>query len=281
MDLGVATYKLQLIQGLLVEQGYEIPAYLYGYCAPAEAAHQVELLRSLCSQNPQAIVCNIEALNEQGLIELRRYQEAGGVLVTYDFPIDLDCDRVLFYREDNTYQATRHLLEIGHRDIALCMPGDPRPVGPRLQGFCRALREFGEVPRNEWLFGSETHGHWGSIYEEAGVTLSQHIMKMKNPPTALCVLDDATASACGAEFERGGWRVPADISIVGHDDSPIARYGALQLTTVIHPAEAIAHNVIDLLRERLLKGPGAPAREVVLRGNLVVRKSTSPPRQRK
>jgi DNA-binding LacI/PurR family transcriptional regulator len=273
MDLGVGTLKTQLMQKLLAEQGYEIPTCIYGGAVFGKV-DEIEPLKMLRRQNPLAIICNVTPdLPEQALIELRRYREEGGVVVTYDFHSEFDCDRVIFDREDNTYQTTRHLLELGHRDIGLYMAGAVGPAGPRLQGFYRAHREFGVVPRTEWLFGSTTQEIPSYLHEEAGAQLAAVLLKLKSRPTGMCIVNDSTAMACISQLQRAGWRVPEDMSIVGHDDAPIARYGCLPLTTTKHPVEAIANQVVDLLADRLRLGAETPPREVVIRGNLVVRQS--------
>lgn len=278
LDLSVGTKKLQLLQSLLVSHGFEAPLYATGYGVDSVEQEQLALIKSVCRQQPRAIVCNNFHHNVPlaALPELERYQNEGGCVVFYDAPIDFPADKVLFDREDNTYQATRHLLELGHRDIAMTASGGP--VGVRLAGFLRALDEFGIEPRDEWLFGKEVVddiGLYSGCYEEGGVRLATSFLKLKKRPTAVCLLDDYTAVGFAAELERAGLRVPEDVSIVGHDDLPIARFGSLQLTTVTHPVATIANNVVKLLQSRIEGYSGAP-REVVIRGELIVRHSTMP-----
>lgn len=72
----------------------------------------------------------------------------------YDVPTKLNCDRVIFDRADNTFQTTRHVLQLGHRDIGLYVMG---PAGaranyatPRVEGFESALHGYGLKSRAEW-----------------------------------------------------------------------------------------------------------------------------------
>jgi len=276
LDLSVATKKLQLLQSLLVSAGFEAPLHASGCGVHATPPEQMTLMKTLCRQQPRAIVCNVHNLVPDVLSELERYQSEGGYVVCYDYYADLAVDKVLFDREDNTYQAVRHLLELGHRDIAIATSGGP--VGARLAGFLRALEEFGIVPRDEWLMGSEVIDNVGihsGLYELGGVRLAADFLKLKKRPTAVCLLDDYTAVGFAAELGRAGVRVPQDVSVVGHDDSPIARYGHLLLTTVTHPVAEIANNVMELLQSRM-DGYEGPPREITVRGKLVVRQSTMP-----
>jgi len=69
--------------------------------------------------------------------------------------------------------------------------------------------------------------------------------------------------------------VPDEVSVVGHDDMPIARYHAVPLTTVSHPVEEIAHSVLALLVARLDGSYSGPGRKKLVRGELVERESVS------
>jgi LacI family transcriptional regulator len=276
LDLSVGTKKLQLLQSLLVAAGYEAPLYASSFGGVASDHEKIELIKIVCNQQPRAIICATYNLPPGALQLLQRYQDEGGQVVCYDHAIDLEADQVIFDRMDNTYQATRHLLDLGHRDISLATGAGP--AGPRLQGFMNALKEFGVKPNDKWLLGSDITDDarlYSGEYEEGGARLATKFLQLKQRPTAVCLLDDHAAVGFAAELERAGLRVPQDVSVVGHDDLPIAKYGHLQLTTVTHPVEAIAESVMQLLNSRLDRYDGPP-REVILRGELVVRQSTLP-----
>lgn len=74
LDLGVQAEKLRVIQGALVEAGYEVPIYTGGF-AFQKAGAVTALMNSLRRQNPRAIVCNTIELTSETLDELRRYSE--------------------------------------------------------------------------------------------------------------------------------------------------------------------------------------------------------------
>jgi len=276
LDLSVGTRKLQLMQSLLVAAGFEAPLYASGYGAHTTEHEKLALIKSICRGRPRAIVFRVHKVPSAASPIFEAYQKEGGTVVCYDDPVDFAADKVLFDREENTYQAAKHLLELGHRDIALAASTGPR--GPRLNGFLRALAEFDVEPHDEWLLGKniiDDAGFLSGIYEEGGARQAMEFLKLRRRPTAICLLDDYTAVGFAAELERSGLRVPEDVSVVGHDDLPIARYGHLPLTTVTHPVEEIAHSVVDLLTSRL-NGYDGPPREIVIRGKLVVRQSAVP-----
>ena len=278
MDLGVSVRKLQTIQSLLAHKEYETPAYSFSYGLQSNVSeHAARVMSALRRQHPRAIICTPRGLEKGALAELARYQEQGGIVVCYDTPTDVKCDKVVFDRQHSTYLATKHLLELGHRDIGFNMPGAPIPSGSYLQGFHEALREFGLTAKSEWLFGSEACGVASGLYEEAGAQLAQEFLRLRKRPTAMCIADDYAAMAFATAISEAGFSVPEEVSVIGHDDSPIARFAPLKLSTVTHPTEIIASHVVDLALSRIDNGDVAAFREVKVQGELKLRQSTAKP----
>jgi LacI family transcriptional regulator len=274
LDLNTGSHKVHLIQRSLHDLGYSAPLYAYTDSGGNRGENQqLPLMRTLCLQRPRAIICNTTNIHSDALEELRHYHEEGGFVVSYDHDIDLDCDRVVFDREHNSYLAARHLVELGHQKIGYFAGGPHKPSGQRIEGLKRALNEAGLTLREDWLF----HGGDFLEYEEQGALLAAQFLKL-NPadrPTGMCVVNDYTATTFIAEVERGGLRVPQNISVVGHDDRPLARYGALPLTTVTHPIPLIVQNVVTMLRNRLESQSNDAPQRVTVQGELVIRQSTA------
>ena len=277
LDLGTGTSKLRSIQGQLAQQGFDVPIYAYGFGTLGEMEEQaLSMIRTLRRQRPRAIVCNINGLSARAIDELKHYQEEGGLLVCYDHLTELECDKVILDREANGYQAARHLLELGHRALGLCIPGVTKPQDSYFEGFQRALHEWGIEVRDEWLFGSHPHSVNGGLYEEAGEQLADSFLDLKEKPTALCIGNDSAAVAFVATLANAGFYVPDQVSIVGNDDSPIARYGLVPLTTVSHPVELIVQHVVHMVTSRIQESYEGPPRCVQIKGELVERQSTQP-----
>lgn len=266
LDVGLATEKILLIQKALNSKALDVPIYT--------GAAQVGQLRRL---RPRAILCSAQQSDPAVFTELRRYQEGGGIVVCYDTPVPLECDQVLFDREDNAYRAARHLLEQGHRKLGVGMSllSGPMvgtlsdPQSPRLSGFQRALAEFGVPFRQEWYFRTTT-------YERGGAELAQQFLALRERPTALCIVNDYAALACMAELARAGVRVPEEVSVVGHDNRPIAEYCPVPLTAASQPVERIAAAVVERLTARLA-GESGPPKQLVIQGELIERDSVAPP----
>ena len=277
LDFGVTTHKIKIIQQELSERGFRVPLYAYGDFSPLEADQQAGLLGELRRQQPRAIVSATRGLTDDALQELGKFRDEGGIVVSYDYVTVMDCDQVIFDREDNNYQSAKHLLELGHRDIGLYMEGeqqqhtDMRGSGLRVTGFLKAMREYGAPINPAWLFN-------GGRYEEGGLLLAAQFLSLDERPTAICIVNDRAASAFLHEVMRAGIDVPGELSVVCHDDQPVARCSAVPLTSTTQPVREIAQGVIEMLTSRFDETYQGKARQKVVRGSFIERASTAPPR---
>ncbi len=147
--------------------------------------------------------------------------------------------------EPGGHAATRHLLEAGHRRIAMINiqpPESDLPAGVgRLAGYRRALADAGIAfdPR------LVRFGH-GSI--EDGLAHARDLMAADRPPTAIFCGNDRTAWGAYRALDALGLRVPDDCSIVGFDNQEtLAPYLDPGLTTIELPFEQMARRAVDIL----------------------------------
>lgn len=276
LDVGLMTEKILLIQKELSAAGLEVPIYTFPEIARAGSPSQAAQIKALCRQQPRAIVCAAQMLDPLVFPELERYQREGGIVVSYDIAIPLECDQVVFDREDNAYRGAKLLIERGHRRLGIALSNTferPNsmsvPQSLRVQGFRRALSEAGLPIRDEWVFQNTT-------YEKGGAEMARHFLEAPERPTGLCIVNDYVALAFMVEVMRAGVRVPEDVSVVGHDDQPVASYCPVPLTSVSQPVTRVAHAVVEILLERI-RGSQAAPRTVMIRGELVERESVAKP----
>ncbi|MGC4042957.1 MAG: LacI family DNA-binding transcriptional regulator [Armatimonas sp.] len=267
LDMGLSTEKAIRLQRALTAEGFDAPLYT-----------DLRLVRAVRRLRPQAIVCATQFTDESLYSELRHYQQSGGVVVSYDTPIPLECDQVLFDREHNSYEAMSYLIRQGHRRIALALPhlsisphapidsSDPRTH--RMRGFLKALDEHGLTLPDEWLALSPP-------YEQGGTVLAEWFLGLKERPSAMAIVNDYVALGLMSELGRAGISLPDDLSIIGHDNQAIAAYCPVPLTTMTQPVAEIAATIVERLRARF-EGDDSPPQTTVLRGNLVVRESVVP-----
>ncbi len=276
LDLGIVTNKLQLLQRKLYDLGYFAPIYAFSTQVGSRVIDQAELLSNICRLCPRALVLNCGQLNDEAQDEVRRYIDKGGCVIAYDGPNDFDCDKVFFDRYQNTYAATRHLLDQGHSDIGFYVGGWPvARNNSRLEGFKAALKEFDAPFSEEWLtFADNLHTYTG---DHIGTDLGRFYLQLKNRPTAMCIVNDFTASAFINTVREAGLRVPEDVSVVSHDNLPFANSCApIPLTTMSHPVQQITDAAVELLVDRLENDYSGPPRTRTVHGELIIRKSTLP-----
>jgi LacI family transcriptional regulator len=166
--------------------------------------------------------------------------------------------------------ATRHLIELGHRQIAfIAGVADHPDAVERLKGYRRALAEA-DVPYDPKRVGA------GDFLEQGGMDATQRLIDSGVSFTALfCVNDQSAHGACLALY-RNGLAVPGDVSVVGFDDLPSSSYRVPPLTTVRQSVrelgERSAQAMLQLLKNERPRTALPPV-------ELIVRESTGAPRQ--
>ncbi|MFB7503088.1 LacI family DNA-binding transcriptional regulator [Streptomyces broussonetiae] len=165
--------------------------------------------------------------------------------------------------------ATRHLLDLGHRRIGMIAgPGRMMCSRARIDGYRAALETAG-VAFDPALVRE------GNFHHETGYWVGLELLRLKDRPTAIFTGNDLQALGLYEAARELGLRIPEDLSVVGFDDLPIARWVGPPLTTVRQPltemAEVAARMVIDLAR-----GNPPSALRVDLATSLVERSSTAP-----
>jgi DNA-binding LacI/PurR family transcriptional regulator len=165
--------------------------------------------------------------------------------------------------------AVDHLVELGHHAI-VHIDGGSLPGGAhRSRGYRRAMRRH--------QLDAEIHILPGDHTEESGATAARNLMKEKQLPTAVFASNDRCAHGLLVTFIRAGVDVPGEVSVVGYDDSGVARLSFVDLTTVRQDVTQMAGLAVEALAERLDQGRTA-ARDIVLEPTLVVRGTTRAPR---
>ncbi|MER5731511.1 LacI family DNA-binding transcriptional regulator [Streptomyces sp. NPDC002138] len=172
---------------------------------------------------------------------------------------------------DGGLAATRHLLDLGHRRIGLISgPGRMMCSRARAGGY-RAALDMAGVAHDPELVRA------GDFHHEAGRRAGLELLSLPDRPTAVFAGNDLQALGLYEAARELGLRIPEDLSVVGFDDLPLARWVGPPLTTVRQPltamAEVAARMVIDLAR-----GARPATLRVDLATSLVVRSSTAPPR---
>jgi LacI family xylobiose transport system transcriptional regulator len=167
--------------------------------------------------------------------------------------------------------ATRHLLGLGHRRIAVI--GGPEAIlcsRARLDGYRAAMDEAG-VPIDPRLVRN------GSFQVEDGVAAARALFRLPVPdrPTAIFAGNDQQALGVYQAAREARLHIPDDLSVVGFDDLPVASWVGPPLTTVRQPLASMAMAAARLVL-RLAAGDEPAQTRIELSTELVVRESTAP-----
>jgi DNA-binding LacI/PurR family transcriptional regulator len=179
-------------------------------------------------------------------------------------------DLVLVANEAGAYSATRHLLRMGHRQLAVIT--GPLHLGnavERLQGFKRALAEA-EVPIEP------DYVQEAGFERNSGYQAARRLLRMLPRPTAIFACNDLMALGVLLAARELGLRIPEDLSIVGFDNLDFAEFTAPALTTVHQPGYQLGTTAARLLLERI-EGLSQPPQQIVLPTELKIRHSAAPP----
>jgi LacI family transcriptional regulator len=167
-------------------------------------------------------------------------------------------------------QATRHLLELGHRRIAVISgPEGWMASEERLRGYQAALAGAGVLPDPRLVRHS-------TFRVSGGRESARQLLELPDRPTAICAFNDLMAVGAMQAARALGLRIPADLSITGFDDTGEAAIAAPALTTVRQPLAEMGRTAVSLLLRQLENHLFEPLR-VELGTRLVVRESTAPP----
>ena len=167
-------------------------------------------------------------------------------------------------------EATKHLLDLGHRRIALITgPSDLLSARARLDGYRAALEAAGMSPE-------ESLCRYGDFHVEGGYEQARELLQLESPPTAIFAGNDLQALGVLKAAREAGLRVPENLSLVGFDDLPLGQWSSPALTTVNQPLIEMAELAVQIVLETGQDG-GSPVRRLELATRLVVRESTAPP----
>ncbi|AAZ56823.1 LacI family DNA-binding transcriptional regulator [Thermobifida fusca] len=165
--------------------------------------------------------------------------------------------------------ATTHLIELGHRRIGF-VAGRPELwcSRARLDGYRAGLETAGIEVDPELIAP-------GEFNYESGFRAGERLFDLDDPPTAVFAASDQMALGVYEALRQRGLRVPDDVSVVGFDDLPQARWSSPPLTTVRQPLDDMGRLAVRTLR-RLMDSEEIESPRVELATELIVRDSTAP-----
>jgi LacI family transcriptional regulator, repressor for deo operon, udp, cdd, tsx, nupC, and nupG len=253
------------VEGPLRTGGYDLLLYNIGDPDGRDAFFGTMPLR----RRVDAVLAVAPALREQEQVALRALGVPLGVI---GGPVP-GFARVGVDDRAGAAAAVRHLVVLGHRDIAM-ISGEPADTlgrsttAARRAGFEAALAEAG-LPCGPPQVVSQPWGVTG------GMLAMEELLARRELPTAIFAESDEMALGALQVLRRSGLAVPGRVSLIGFDDHEMAPAG--DLTTIAQPVREQGELAARLLLGMLDENGGGRAEDVVLPTRLVVRGTTGPP----
>lgn len=228
-----------------------------------------ELIDDVLARRPLGVILVLSALTETQRHQLES-RSIPFVVVDTQGETPADVPTVGSNNWNGGLVATRHLLSLGHRRIAVISgPKDVLCSRARVDGYRSAHDEIG-VARDLDLV------RWGDFDVKGGYHHGLELLQLPDRPTAIFAGSDYQALGVMRAARELGLRLPEDLSIVGYDNLPITQWFNPALTTVNQPLREMAGEATRMMLA-LAQGQKLTSTRLDLATELVVRSSTAPP----
>ena len=257
-----------------VVRGVEDVAYKHSYrvvlCnTDNDPGKELSYLNELRSYRPAGLLV-IPSAESEITPHLKSLAVAGPPVVCLDRrPAGWNGDVVSVANEAGAYRATKHLLQMGHRQLAVITgPLHLANAVERLRGFKRALNEAKVSIEPEYI--QEARFERNSGYEAA-----MRLLRMLPRPTAIFACNDMMALGVLLAARESSLHCPEELSIVGFDNLDFSEFTAPALTSVHQPGYQLGTTAARLLLTRI-NGLKQPPKRIVLQTELKIRNSVGP-----
>ncbi len=203
------------------------------------------------------------AVNIQTLKELA---EKYSIIQCSEYHLDSGIPYVSIDNEEASYRAVKHLIQIGHKKIAL-MNSDEKYLYARQRemGYQRALKEHGLPLNDDYIIYTKHLGF------EHGQQAVKKILAIQDRPTAIFAVSDLLAIGALKEINASGLHVPNDVAVVGFDKIDFSSMTNPTLTTIAQPMYKMGTVAGEMLIDKIR---GNEVDNVILNHELVLREST-------
>jgi len=241
------------------------------------------LLLGNSDENPKREQIHLDTLHSEGVDGIivsiatsdpKAYQKilrAGTPLVLIDRVLPgLKVDSVVVNNIRGAFQATEHLIHLGHRRIGF-IGGIPQMSTSldRKEGYLQALVNH-HIPVNAALIVD------GNFRQEGGYMAMQQLLDMKEPPTAVLVANNLMTLGALRKIHEHRLSIPNDLAVIGFDDMDWATSLNPPLTVVAQPSFEMGLIAAQLLLSRIQES-SSPTQQVVLETTLIIRESCGAP----
>jgi LacI family transcriptional regulator len=215
--------------------------------------HQVDGIIAAATSQPWSALQEAEVQNTPMVFVDRRFSNLKGPYVGVD-------------NAGGAFLGVEHLIAKGYRKIGI-LAGFQRlsTMGERLDGFRKAMHQYGLPVREEWIVHSP-------LSIEGGKEAMQHFLELPERPEALFIANNLLTLGALLVIKSAGLRCPDDLALVGFDDHPWAAVTDPPLTVVRQPARLLGQVAAQVLCD-LMNGKSDVESSSILGCELVIRQS--------
>ena len=238
------------------------------FCQSSELyAREVKAVQTLLSSRVDGILVSVSKTTDN-FDHFRKIQANNIPLVFFDRICDeIDTDRVVVDDEPGAYEAVNHLIEIGCKNI-IHLSGPPNLlIGKnRKAGYLRALRKHNMPLDENNIIRCDSR--------EDAMSIVPELLNRTVKPDGIFAVNDLTAAASMKVIQDMGYKVPADIAIVGFTSGLISDITNPTLTSVEQHGYLVGKEAVRLLIDRLEKNYDLPFQTKIIKTELVIKEST-------
>ncbi|MGX6979672.1 substrate-binding domain-containing protein [Vagococcus elongatus] len=165
------------------------------------------------------------------------------------------------------YLATKHLIDQGHKNLAMVTKIDDLQGKLRMKGFINAHTEANQLFESNCIYTYTTETKQ-QVIETILADLNQQLISV----TGIVCYNDEIANQLAQQLIRRGFSIPNDFSITGNDDSYLSTAGEIALTTVSHPKEQLGAEAVQSMIKKIEQQK--PLENKIYTPKLIVRDST-------
>lgn len=187
------------------------------------------------------------------------------VIINRRFDVDAPC--INMDNVEAAYRALKYLFENGHRKVSIYMNGKKTQYNQeRIEGCRRAFEEYKAGDLERCIVPDVTN-------QEEAYRKTRELFASNDKPTGIFMLNDFMAHGVYRGILKSGLHIPDDVSVVGFDDIPNAKYLEPPLTTVRHSLLDTSEEIFEKLRKQMKEKRCAPYSYTCYPGKLIIRES--------
>lgn len=252
------------IQDVLFKEGYQVLIMQ----SNESAANELENIKALENNMVDGIILSIT--HETSNIDYySKLNDEGFPMVMFNRVTDeINIPKVIFDDYKWAFFATEHLIYQGYKRIFHF--SGPKILGlsrNRIQGFTDALKKHRIAFRNDLII--ET-----GLMIADGERVMQQLIDAQNLPEAIFCVNDPTAIGAMKKLKQNGFRIPADVALVGFTETKTAELLEPQLTSVAQPTYEMGQIAAKLLLDQINSKGNFIPQKIVLNGRLNIRDSS-------